>query len=140
MASIYAHVEVTIFADCAADDDKGFLGQRKGATPFYPVALRVEREGGSDSKNTNLPTIARYAYDVLDKPLRVSRGDGESDAYLHDQHAMVSIREDVNESHLSDRGWILQERLLSRRSLHFGCSQMYWEFPSTTVSEAGRIH
>ncbi|KAK4444757.1 ankyrin repeat-containing protein [Podospora aff. communis PSN243] len=119
MASIYAHAE------------------RKGATPFYPVALRVEREGGSDAENASLPTIVRYAYDVLDKPLQVSHGDGESDAYLHHQHAMVSVREDVNESHLSDRGWILQERLLSRRSLHFGSSQMYWECPSTTVSEAG---
>ena len=137
MASIYAHAEATIFADCAADDSKGFLGQRKGATPYCPVALRVEREGGSDAENVNLPTIVRYAYDALDKPLQVSHGDGESDAYLHHGHASVSVREDINESHLSDRGWILQERLLSRRSLHFGCSQMYWECPSSTVSEAG---
>ncbi|KAH7231107.1 heterokaryon incompatibility protein-domain-containing protein, partial [Fusarium tricinctum] len=112
MASIYAQAEVTIFADCASDDSKGFLGERK-----------------------NHPTIIRYAYDVPHTPSK--EDDNASDQYLHTNHVDVSFHKDVTESHLSNRGWILQERLLSRRSLHFGRSQMYWECPSVIVSEEG---
>lgn len=30
-------------------------------------------------------------------------------------------------SPLSGRGWLLQERLLASRTLHFGCEQLFWE-------------
>jgi hypothetical protein len=34
---------------------------------------------------------------------------------------------DVEEAELNKRGWILQERALSRRTLHFTSMQAYWE-------------
>ena len=34
------------------------------------------------------------------------------------------------------RGWVLQERLLSRRSLYFGESQLFWECRTLSCSEA----
>ncbi|KAF6839177.1 serine/threonine protein kinase [Colletotrichum plurivorum] len=34
---------------------------------------------------------------------------------------------DVEEAVLNKRGWVLQERALSRRTLHFTSSQVYWE-------------
>jgi hypothetical protein len=39
--------------------------------------------------------------------------------------------EEVNASPLSRRGWVLQERLLSRRTLHFAATQVYWECQET---------
>lgn len=37
---------------------------------------------------------------------------------------------------LNRRGWVLQERLLARRVLHFGRNQIIWECSETTASEA----
>jgi hypothetical protein len=133
MARIYASAEVVVFADCAKNDEHGFLRERKPSTPYYPVAIRLmERE--DDRKR--LPTIVRYAYKVppwgTDEKYFSDRSD-----YLNHKHAAVSFREDVSHSHLSNRGWILQERLMARRSLHFGASQVYWECPSMIVSESG---
>ncbi|KAL9084295.1 MAG: hypothetical protein Q9165_008123 [Trypethelium subeluteriae] len=37
------------------------------------------------------------------------------------------FRTDVEEGHLSRRGWVLQERALSRRTIYFAANQVYWE-------------
>jgi len=37
----------------------------------------------------------------------------------------------------SKRGWCLQERLLSRRVLHYATSQMFWECTHGILSEDG---
>lgn len=34
---------------------------------------------------------------------------------------------DVNEAELNTRAWVVQERYLSRRIIHFSASQLYWE-------------
>jgi len=41
--------------------------------------------------------------------------------------AIDDFKADVNEAEMATRGWIFQERALSRRTLHFGKNQMYWE-------------
>jgi len=46
------------------------------------------------------------------------------------------FRQHVEESELSRRGWIFQERALSRRILHFTSTQLYWECGSDVRSEA----
>ncbi|EHK39455.1 hypothetical protein TRIATDRAFT_182378, partial [Trichoderma atroviride IMI 206040] len=38
-----------------------------------------------------------------------------------------NFQEDVEQSVLSKRGWVLQERALSRRTIYFTSNQMYWE-------------
>src|SRR5436190_15796782 len=40
-----------------------------------------------------------------------------------------------NRDVLNFRGWILQERVLSRRTLHFGLHEMYWECLSSVGAE-----
>ncbi|PSN65256.1 HET-domain-containing protein [Corynespora cassiicola Philippines] len=42
---------------------------------------------------------------------------------------------EVDTSLLSQRAWVLQERLLSSRQLHFGFSQVYWECRNHNASE-----
>jgi hypothetical protein len=42
---------------------------------------------------------------------------------------------DVERAELNPRGWILQERALSRRTFHFSAAQTYWECGSTIWCE-----
>jgi hypothetical protein len=41
----------------------------------------------------------------------------------------------VDQAPLNTRGWVMQERLLSRRILHFGADMMYWECCIRSASE-----
>ncbi|KAL5365272.1 hypothetical protein BJX96DRAFT_8915 [Aspergillus floccosus] len=43
---------------------------------------------------------------------------------------------DVNQAVLNRRGWVLQERALSRRTIHFTSTQAYWECGAEFQSEA----
>ncbi|ROV88658.1 hypothetical protein VMCG_10306 [Cytospora schulzeri] len=45
------------------------------------------------------------------------------------------FRTDVENSILSSRGWVLQERALSRRTIYFTSSQVYWECGNGVVCE-----
>lgn len=45
------------------------------------------------------------------------------------------FRTDVENSILSSRGWVLQERALSRRTIYFTSTQVYWECGNGVVCE-----
>jgi hypothetical protein len=45
---------------------------------------------------------------------------------------------DVEKAELNKRAWVLQERALSRRTIHFATAQTYWECGSAIRSETGR--
>lgn len=45
------------------------------------------------------------------------------------------FRADVEDSVLSSRGWVLQERALSRRTIFFTSAQVYWECGNGVVCE-----
>lgn len=34
---------------------------------------------------------------------------------------------EVDRAQLNKRAWVMQERFLSRRTIHFGANQVYWE-------------
>lgn len=42
-------------------------------------------------------------------------------------HFIDNFHKDVELGALNRRGWVLQERVLSRRSIHFSSTQIYWE-------------
>jgi hypothetical protein len=51
-------------------------------------------------------------------------------AFHRGQYLLVEAdcwKEDIEDAPLNQRGWVMQERLLSPRSLHFGTRQLFWE-------------
>lgn len=50
-----------------------------------------------------------------------------SDYRLFACTAVDNFQKDVEAAMLNTRGWVLQERALSRRTIHFSYAQTYWE-------------
>lgn len=46
----------------------------------------------------------------------------------------------VSNGPLNSRGWVLQERILASRTIHFAREQVYWECDQMTLGEDGRQH
>ena len=63
----------------------------------------------------DIQVSGRHRFSVIDVPL---------------WHQQVSL------SPLNRRGWVLQERLLARRVIHFGCREILWECRERTLSES----
>jgi hypothetical protein len=62
---------------------------------------------------------------VLDGKAPDSTDDKPCTVYVCD--AIDDFKKDVDGSDMATRGWIFQERALSRRTLHFAKNQIYWE-------------
>ena len=56
--------------------------------------------------------------------VQLTKGDG---AQYYACDAIDDFRTDVDEGELNQRGWVLQERALSRRTIYFTEKQTYWE-------------
>ncbi|KAK2757251.1 hypothetical protein FQN54_004765 [Arachnomyces sp. PD_36] len=56
--------------------------------------------------------------------VKIPNASGSS---LYVSEEIDDFRHDVEEGGLSERGWILQERALSQRIIHFAANQTYWE-------------
>ncbi|OHE97896.1 hypothetical protein CORC01_06759 [Colletotrichum orchidophilum] len=52
---------------------------------------------------------------------------GPDGGFTFVRKSIDDFHQDVEEAVLNQRGWVLQERALSRRTLHFTASQVYWE-------------
>jgi len=50
-----------------------------------------------------------------------------SESLYDDSNAIDNFHRDVEGAELNKRGWVLQERALSRRTIHFTSTQAYWE-------------
>lgn len=60
----------------------------------------------------------------VSEPLNISGRDGTA---VHIAPFMDDFNNDVLESQLNQRGWVLQERALARRTIYFTDKQTYWE-------------
>ncbi|KAI0902912.1 hypothetical protein F4823DRAFT_569216 [Ustulina deusta] len=64
---------------------------------------------------------------LVNRPSRVYATVATPDGSFCLAEAIDNFVEDVEEGILNTRGWVLQERALSRRIIHFTSTQIYWE-------------
>ena len=115
MANIYENAHVTLCATASSSDDGGcYL-----ATPFrwQPRKLSIRKRDGIEYE-----VYIRYGLDKLHIP----------------DWATANIESNPRLFPLMTRGWIYQERLLSRRLVHFAAGELMWECSELTDCECSR--
>lgn len=121
MGAIYANAELTIAADSGRDGDSGCLKDRKDT-----ICFKIKEHDGSDTQV--------YARQALNHSAFGWNSGGQTSA--NQASRLTSL---ASEYPLLGRGWTLQERLLSRRILHFCSDEMVWECLGGTTCECGAL-
>ena len=129
MCDVYRNASLTIAASRAAGSSEGFLGERKereyARVPFCienPSPSPLSRKDSDDVSQTT--TVSGEAL-VFALPPRL----------VYDPNYCVYLEDEP----LMKRAWALQERYLSRRTLHFCHDQIYFECEHSFISEDGCI-
>lgn len=76
---------------------------------------------------------------VLEDMKSMTALDGKEIGQTQKLHEVVDIlfwEREINHSHLNLRAWILQERLLSPRVVHFASAQVFWECHELDAAES----
>jgi Heterokaryon incompatibility protein (HET) len=102
MRDVYSGAYCTIASTCARGTTDGFLSKSEDR-----LCVRIDtkrRVFGGDKGSTVNKDCTVYICDAID-----------------------DFQNDVDKAEMGTRGWIFQERALSRRTLYFGKKQVYWE-------------
>jgi hypothetical protein len=122
MAVVYSGAAVTIAADAAQDSADGcfrtFLQNKHGRN----IAVTI-------------PCINDQGLDCTVYVRNATRRDFWTDL----EHIPIDQHPDILPSPLGLRGWVLQERLLSPRILHYGPIEQTWECRSQVACECTPI-
>lgn len=97
------------------------------------------RYGDAEFEIQRMETVFSSAYCVI----AASRANGTSEGFLQERTStsfvkipgsslfvkddIDNFRRDVIDGELNQRGWVLQERALARRTIYFTATQIYWE-------------
>ncbi len=107
------------------DSDEDWKREAAQMAAVYQNAVITFSASAAESADSGLFYAAPAVYAV---PLTARSIRGQALAtFSLAVRSCSSFEDDVNSGMLSTRGWCLQERLLSRRILHFGASQTHWE-------------
>lgn len=115
MGKIYENAYLNIAATGANDGRSGFLRTREED----PVYVRVPSAAGQRKYDRCSTGVGQFYF--------TNQADSNFDTF-------------VTRAKLNTRGWVLQERILSRRSVHFAADMWYWECGRHIISEDGWQH
>jgi len=112
MQDIYAHSHLNLSSTSAKDDSMGLIFERNPLSVVPIVKVAAPRKNSS--------TKAGAPADATERVLMISGGPWETFVDL---------------GPINQRAWVLQERLIAPRVLHFCYNMVYWECPSLRASE-----
>jgi hypothetical protein len=108
MQDVFSSALLTISATSASHWEQGFCGSKPGLN--RPQELSEHVESGIRQSNSILD-LHRAAATEEFKTL----------------HGYNDFKRNVDDGPLNQRAWVLQERVLSRRLIHFTNNGTYWE-------------
>ncbi|KAK3668822.1 hypothetical protein LTR22_000302 [Elasticomyces elasticus] len=132
MASIYGNACLTITATSSSDCDDGCFSNRTQA-----VDVEITEVGGHETILHARKTINHWVWDwgnsnVFDQATRNYDVFDQSNR-KHDNFSPIAMYP------LMQRGWCFQERMLSRRILHYTVDELVWECLGMTSCECGTL-
>ena len=162
MGDVYANAYLTVAALSSKDDSSGCFPDETKRYDEYFVSSDV-RSTGRRSFFFAAP-VAEYEDDGI-KPTLSSRCHWATDEvatgsshiawlYMTPEWMPPSSKNNpkqyligefggqfdpISDEPLSERGWTLQERVLSRRTIHYGRTEMYWECQCCVFAEDGAM-
>ncbi|KAF4630083.1 hypothetical protein G7Y89_g8055 [Cudoniella acicularis] len=119
MASIYESAYLVIAATHASDSSVGcFLDQPVSHTAATPCHEHIT------PSNNSVPIYVRFKSTLYDDN-------------THDHYSHFSMFDAKRQAHLplNSRAWVLQERILATRTVHFTGRELVWECRSMTLCE-----
>ncbi|CZR66943.1 uncharacterized protein PAC_16843 [Phialocephala subalpina] len=152
MAEIYSKSYLTISASSSTGSNSGCFAsvntRNVSYTPHELESLGINKPTNSYILDDTRGIITRqYVANVVSKESRsivdvnitlewmpCSR---KEEPWVYRIGVFGRLVDPVASEHLSSRGWILQERLLSPRVLHCGSAQLYWQCNWSFLGEDG---
>lgn len=101
---------------------------------YSESALTIAATGASDDPSNGLFGDRSALNQYVEVPYRDKESD-DPDGSFYASPVPRGFDSEVSTSPLYNRGWVLQERLLSRRYLCFGKTQWFWQCRECTISE-----
>lgn len=119
------------------DDREDWAAESQKMGDIYEHAyLNIAATGAKDSTAGFLESRKEEPIYV---PVRVA-ADEQAGFFFFTNQANSDFDAFVTRAKLNTRGWVLQERILSRRTIHFAADMWYWECGHHVVSEDGWRH
>ena len=147
MGNIYTNAVLTLAAAAAKDSDGGMSGLGSEGEEWRTM-LNNSTEDVQRPRITTKQQKARFRdrsrSDATHVKCHFKLNDyGKSSVTLEPVVRFPEVEEGwtqcVTEGPLADRGWCLQERLLSHRMLYYGQRQIYWQCASSRLAADGGL-